>query len=93
MASKVFRWLLPTALLVVLAAAGCNDPESQCLNGQDDDGDGLIDCADPDCAEYCQDAGADGGDTDIDADSDSDSDGDADSGPDVAADGAATDGG
>ncbi len=31
--------------------AGVNDagPETNCLNGLDDDGDGLVDCADPDC--------------------------------------------
>jgi hypothetical protein len=89
MASQAFRWLLPAVLLVVLGATGCNDPESQCLNGQDDDGDGLIDCADPDCAEYCQDAGADGGD----ADADSDTDGDVDGGQDAAADAAGDDSG
>ena len=29
--------------------AGCEDSISACSNGQDDDGDGLIDAADPDC--------------------------------------------
>jgi len=28
---------------------GCFLPETQCANGYDDDGDGLVDCLDPDC--------------------------------------------
>jgi hypothetical protein len=28
---------------------GCFPPEHACANGLDDDGDGLVDCADPDC--------------------------------------------
>lgn len=30
------------------AASGCNVED--CVNGIDDDGDGLVNCADPDCA-------------------------------------------
>ena len=72
---------LPAALTLALGIAqlACNDPEAQCHNGQDDDGDGLIDCADPDCADYC-DAGADGGDTAEPADSDDATDGGEDAG-------------
>lgn len=35
--------------------AACFRPED-CQNNQEDDGDGLLDCADPDCALACQDA-------------------------------------
>jgi hypothetical protein len=28
---------------------GCYPPETDCANGYDDDGDGLVDCLDPDC--------------------------------------------
>lgn len=53
---------LACALLVLLA--GCDVPRvgefgDACTNGQDDDNDGLIDCADPDClgAEACREGG------------------------------------
>jgi hypothetical protein len=36
-----------------VVASGCAKPEN-CLNGFDDDGDGLIDCLDPDCAGVLQ---------------------------------------
>jgi hypothetical protein len=50
---------------------------SQCQDGSDNDGDGLFDCADPDCQGFVFCAGA-GGDADGDADGDGDGDGDAD---------------
>jgi hypothetical protein len=49
---------LPTLAIVVgalVAVAACTEPvvledrPAACLNGKDDDGDGLIDCEDPDC--------------------------------------------
>jgi len=51
----------------------------QCQDGDDNDGDGLIDCDDPGCLgfTFCVDAGADT-DTDVDTDSDSDADTDTD---------------
>lgn len=46
--------------------------EGFCFDGLDDDGDGLIDCADPDCAAQCVETGncTDGIDNDMDGDTD-----------------------
>jgi cysteine-rich repeat protein len=43
---------LATALLVVACAAACvaTEQAAQCANEADDDGDGLVDCEDPNCA-------------------------------------------
>jgi hypothetical protein len=80
--------LLLLSLLLCLGGCLRQDPddsdavETNCANdGIDDDGDGLYDCADPDCAEdpACSEADTDTDtDTDTDADADGDSDADAD---------------
>lgn len=76
--------ILSVGLAVVM---GCEDPPPpephentmvQCLDERDNDGDTLIDCADPDCASFCSSDGDADGDSDGDADSDGDGDGDAD---------------
>jgi hypothetical protein len=71
------------------AASGQEFSSTQCRDEKDNDGDGAVDCADPDCGDFvfCQDTGggdsdetgstADG-DADADTDADGDSDGDAD---------------
>jgi uncharacterized repeat protein (TIGR01451 family) len=42
--------------------AGCSsNPPEVCDNGQDDDGDGLVDCSDSDCADAVNCGGGDGG--------------------------------
>lgn len=45
----------------------CSPVPEICNNGQDDDGDGLTDCEDPDCSEFgaCSDASVDCADADI----------------------------
>ncbi|HEV8322883.1 MAG TPA: hypothetical protein VG389_14820, partial [Myxococcota bacterium] len=63
--SAVFT--LCAALVVAAGGAGCRRPYASgqemtlatCLNGIDDDGDGLIDCLDPGCVVVC--GGTDGG--------------------------------
>lgn len=71
------------------AMSGCDDDSesagvegmeitsTQCQDDRDNDGDGLTDCADPECRDYifCAD---NGGDSDTDADEDSDEDSDID---------------
>jgi hypothetical protein len=60
------------ALLAVLALAaglwcsGCSEGASarDCSDGQDNDGDGLTDCDDPDCSPYCGDDDDDDDDSD-----------------------------
>ncbi len=50
------RTLLGLAGVALLA--GCPAPIENCSNGVDDNGDGLVDCADPTCSAQCnQDAG------------------------------------
>lgn len=55
-------------LLILFAMAGCDDSRPsaerdvfQCSDGTDDDGDGLVDCADPDCAVHARCGATDGG--------------------------------
>jgi hypothetical protein len=39
--------------LQIIDVSGCGStPSEDCTNGIDDDGDGLVDCDDPDCADY-----------------------------------------
>ena len=79
------RYLLLMPLATVLVCGGCGDTKNygiddmevtaaQCQDLADNDADGLIDCADPDCQwfVFCIDGG--GGDTDTGSDSDSASD-------------------
>ncbi len=76
------HFLTPVAMLFSLCLIGClapsdsvaeaeGDAPGECVNGADDDLDGLYDCDDPDCwaAPDCNEA-----DADADADSDSDAD-------------------
>ena len=86
------RYLILMALASVLVCGGCGDDDSgidgmeisaaQCQDLADNDGDGLTDCADPDCQGFvfCVDGGSGDtdGDTDTDADTDTDSDTDTD---------------
>lgn len=53
------KWILLGVVLVAaglvgITGAGCgeSDPEANCHDGVDNDGDGLIDCADDDCATH-----------------------------------------
>jgi len=50
---------MPAFLLVVLLAPAAYAAETQCQNRADDDGDGVVDCADADCfsAKECQPGG------------------------------------
>jgi hypothetical protein len=73
------------AIAELLATAACSDPVAHevCGNWMDDNGNLLIDCADPECASYpaCYEHDGDAdvdGDGDTDADTDGDGDGDAD---------------
>ena len=45
------EWDQACALLATQVCAGCAPEVEICDNGIDDDGDGLVDCDDPDCAE------------------------------------------
>jgi hypothetical protein len=68
---------------VAWACSGTGDGphERECTGGLDEDGDGLADCYDPDCAGFavCAADGDADADTDVDTDSDSDADADSDS--------------
>ncbi|MFT5459769.1 MAG: hypothetical protein ACI9K2_006284, partial [Myxococcota bacterium] len=61
-----------TLLFLFLGAFGCESeppatpPPESCDNIEDDDEDGLADCADPDCAEVCGEICTDGADNDLD---------------------------
>ena len=54
------KYILLLATLFLVTFSGCDDSSSTkneiCNNAADDDGDGLIDCDDPDCAGWsgCQ---------------------------------------
>ena len=66
-ASPIGAAVLGAALLSAgWLAAGCPAEETEdtlalCSDGEDNDGDGFADCADPDCAAYCADSGVDSG--------------------------------
>ena len=51
---KLMGFLLAVSVfatgIAVVAAAPPENSNNRCSNGQDDDNDGLIDCADPGCA-------------------------------------------
>ena len=51
------------AVVLAMAAAGCDEGGSaaSCVDGEDNDRDGLTDCSDPDCGPYCGDGGGGGG--------------------------------
>lgn len=83
------RSFLP--LLVLLTGCGQAEREGdeprECGDDADQDGDGLFDCADPDCAGAAHCSGDDSGtDTDSGADTDSGTDSDTDSGTDSGTD-------
>ncbi|MEM6959574.1 MAG: MopE-related protein, partial [Myxococcota bacterium] len=62
-------WTTPCEADEFCSEAGvcsCTDAAEICDNGVDDDGDGLVDCADPDCATGSSDATCDGVDDDCD---------------------------
>lgn len=59
-------------MLLVLASLSCRGREI-CGDGRDNDGDGLVDCLDADCASSCE-----TGESDVDVDADADSDADSD---------------
>ncbi|TNE90883.1 MAG: hypothetical protein EP330_07135 [Deltaproteobacteria bacterium] len=61
------------AILIACSARTEGEQLGDCVDRIDNDGDGLVDCDDPDCDAACTE-----GDTDTDADSDSDSDTDTD---------------
>lgn len=78
-------WMLVFGLLVAIPACGGDDPddiedqEQACEDGIDDDGDGAIDCEDPDCIdrqlcgvpdEICDDGTDDDGDGFVDCEDD-----------------------
>ena len=53
--SQVERYLTPSEDLYFLAIGANHDPNKEiCDNGQDDTGNGLVDCADPDCSGYAE---------------------------------------
>lgn len=75
-----------SSLFLLLAACG-GEPEGffagDCTDGQDNDGNGLQDCADPGCASDFDCAGVGDPDTDTNLDLDTDSETDPDTTPDV----------
>jgi len=79
-------FVLSVLVYVVIQSCGDSSKDEVCDNGIDDDGDGLTDCEDFECREFCI---STDGDSDIDADSDvaPDGGGDGDADSDVAPDG------
>ncbi len=78
------RLLLPFSIAAILGCAGLAGAEGanpgECLDGIDNDGDGIADCVDTDCVDAAE-CGGGVVDTDADSDTDSDSDTDADADP------------
>ncbi len=80
-----FRARPPRTALALVVASGlvfgaCSEGQSgvSCADGKDNDGDGLIDCADADCETYCQDDDGDCAAGDCDGDGWSVDEGDCD---------------